>query len=360
MGKEAEEVNIAEIKAHQISASMVKAAPAEVAAGADMTLKVRVSCSSTCDLRGKTIRIVAQEAILADEIELSEFDGSASETGEFLAKAPVEPGAYTWTAVFPAQEKEGVLHQEGSGPFTFIVKPHTTSMAVWDIPFPIVPGATFQLKVGAKCSVGCNLAGKNVAVRDREGARVATGTLSDAPYSDTVALYFAEMELEAPGTVGYHEWTAELPKPELELPHEGAFYNFGFATAKPSEHGVTVEVMDKETNTPIKDAEVYFGHLGPPYRGRTDERGIVRVDLPEDEWELIVSASERMPKGVGYEFLGETFTTRGGEYKLYVPEANKDSMQHFRTPVRVDGDMVIKVELVAAIEPLQVDLDHLL
>lgn len=359
---EAQKVNAAEVKLHQISASMVKAVPAEVAAGTDIALKVRLSCSSACDLRGNLVRITSQEPILADEIKLGEYDGSASETGEFVVKAPIEPGAYTWTAVFPAQEKEGVLHEEGSVSFSFVVKPHTTSMAVWDIPFPIVPGAMFKLKVGAKCSVGCNLAGKEIHLHNPEGASVATGTLSEAPYSDMVALYWAEMELTAPGTEGYHALTAEFPKPELELPHTGASHNFGFPTVKPSEHAVTVEVMDKESNAPIKDAEVYFGRSGPQYRGRTDERGVVTVELPKGECELIVSALERMPKGVKYKFREERLTTRGGEYKHYVPEANKDndSLQDFRTTVQIDGDVVIKVGLVSVIEPFQVDIDHLL
>lgn len=343
---------------HQVSASLAKAAPAEVAAGADMALKVRASCSSACDLRGKMVRIVAQETELLHEIELSGSDGSGSETGEFVAKAPIQPGAYIWTAVLPAEEKEGVLHEEGSAPFTFIVRPHTTSIAVWDIPRPIVPGAMFKLKVGAKCSVGCDLAGKEVRIHDQQGARVATRALSDAPYSDLVALHWAEMELEAPRTEGYHEWTAEFPKPELDLPHDGGSYTFGFPTVKPSEHSVTVEVLDKETGSPLKDAEVYFGHSGPPYRGRTDEHGLTTVELPKGEYEVIVSASERMPKGLRYEFLGDPLTTHGGEYKRYVPEAKRESMEDFRSTVRVDGDMVLKVELVGAIEPLQVDLDH--
>jgi hypothetical protein len=360
MTKKAEEASTEEVNVHQTSISMVKVPLAEVTAAADIALKVRLSCPSPCDLRGNKIRVMNQEAVLADGIEVSEFDGSASETGEFVVKAPKEPGACTWTAVFPAQEKEDVLHEECSVPFTFVVKSHTTSMAVWDIPFPIVPGAKFKLKVGARCSVGCNLAGKEVELHNPEGAIVATGALSDAPYSDKVALHWAEIELQAPDKEGYHALTAEFPKPELELPHEGASHNFGFPTVKPSEHAVTVEVMDKETNTPIEDAEVYFGSSGPPYRDRTDERGMVTVELPKGQYELVVSVSEKMPKGVQYRYLEEPFTTRGGEYKHYVPEVNRDSMWDFRTPVGVDRDMVIKVELVGAIEPFQVDTDHLL
>ena len=204
MAEETEEVKTEEVKVHEISMSMVKSAPAEVDAGTDIALKVRVSCSSACDLRGQIVKIIDQDVVVANEIELTEFDGTASETGEFVVKAPTKPGGYTWTAVFPSQDKEGVLHEKCSTPFSFIVKPHATSMAVWDVASPTVLDTNFKLKAGVKCSVECNLTGKEIEIYDHEGAKVATGTLGGVPYSDTVDLYWTEVELKAPGTERYY------------------------------------------------------------------------------------------------------------------------------------------------------------
>lgn len=302
---------IEEVKAHETSTSMVEAAPAEVDAGTDIALKVRVSCSSACDLRGKIVKIIAQDVVVAKEIELVTFDGTVNETDEFVVKAPIELGGYTWTAVFPAQEKEGVLHEEGSTPFSFIVKPHATSMAVWDEASPIVFNTKFKLKVGVKCFAECKLADKKIEIYDHEETKVATATLGGVPWPATTALYWVEVELEAPSIEGFYRWTANFPKPDLELPHEGAAYTFGFLTARQPEHVVTVEVIDKATKTPIKNAHVIL----PPYRGDTDDSGVARVSVPK------------------------------GDYKLYVSESGYET---FQTTAEVASDVAVKAELLAA------------
>ena len=308
-----------EVKAHETTISMVKAAPAELDAGADIALKVKVSCPSACDLQGKIVKIIAQDAVVVKEIELGTFDEAANETDEFVVSAPTKPGAYTWTAVFPAQGEEVVSqHEESSTPFSFIAKAHATSMAVWDTPSPIVVNAKFKLKVGVKCSADCNLTDKKILIYDQEGARVATEKLGGAPWSAGSSLYWTEVELEAPGTEGLYRWTAKFPNPDLELPHEEASHTFGFGIVRPPEHMVTVEVIDKDTGTPIKKAYVMLH----PYRDYTDERGVVRLMVPK------------------------------GGYKLYVSRVHKET---FRTTVKVTGDITIKAELLP--EPPEEDDD---
>ena len=276
-----------EVKGHETSTSVVEASIAKFDAGADMALKVKVSCSSACDLRGNIVIIMAQDAAVK-QIELGFSDGTVNETDDFVVKTPTMPGEYTWTAVFPAQEKEGVLHEESSAPFSFTVKPHTTSMAVWDAPSPIVSGAKFRLKVGVRCSAECNLGAKEIEIYNHEGAKVATGTLGGAPWSGTSALYWAEVELEAPSTEGRYTWTVRFPKPDLGLPHEGSAGTFAFATAKPPEHVVAVEVIDKDKKTPIKGAQVVLH----PYRGCTDDAGVARVSVPKGEYRVCVFKDE--------------------------------------------------------------------
>ena len=298
---------------------MVKAALAELGAGTDTALKVKVSCSSACDLRGKIVKIIAEDAVVAKEIELVTFDGAANESDEFVVKAPIQPGQYTWTAVFPVQEREGIMHQESSTPFSFTVKRHSTSIAVWDVPSPIVFNTKFKLKVGVKCSADCRLTDKKIEIYDQEGARVATGTLGDAPWSGTSALYWAEVELKAPDAEGYYEWAVKFPKPESDLPHEEASYELGFTTASPPEHVVTVQVTDKRTKAPIKAAYVVLQpYKGYPYRGYTGEGGVAKLEVPK------------------------------GEYTLYASKG--DEYEAFQTSVKVASDIAIKAELLDAVE----------
>jgi hypothetical protein len=298
-----------EVKAHETNTSMVKAALAELDAGTDFGMKVRLSCPHACDLRGSIIRIVAQDGTVVKEIELLEFDGTVNETDEFAVKAPIKPGEYTWTAVFPAQEKGDVLHEESSKPRSFTVKPHATSMAVWDVPSPIVFGDKFKIRVGVRCSAECKLMGKKIEIYDQEGGKVATETLGGVPWPTTSALYWVEVELEAPSIEGCYRWTVKFPKPDLELPHEGASYTFAFVTARPPEHVVTVEVIDKATKTPLKDAGVFLN----PNKSYTDEHGVASVMVPK------------------------------GGYELYV---SKYEYEEFQTTIEVAGDVTVKTELV--------------
>jgi len=288
---------------------MARAALGELNPGSDIALSVKVSCPSACELPGRIVRIIAQDAVVVKETALVTCDGMVNETDDFVVKAPIKPGAHTWTAVFPAQEQEGVLHKESSAPFSFVVKPHSTSMAVWDVPSPVAFGTKFRLKAGVKCSADCKLTGKEIEIYDHEGARVGKGTLGDVPWSATSAMYWAEVELEAPGTEGYYAWEARFPKPDLELPHEGVAYTFAFVTARQPEHMVTVEVTDKDTKAPIKGADVVLH----PYRGYTDEGGVARVSVPK------------------------------GEYKLYV---SRDDYKDFETTAQVAGDATVTAELV--------------
>ena len=304
-----------EIQAHETNTSMVKATLTEVDGSTDMALKVKVSCSSACDLWGKIVKIIAQDGAVAKEIVLVSFDGTANETDEFVVRAPFKPGEYTWTAVFPAQEKEGILHEESSTPFSFTVKPHATSIAVWDVPSPIAFGHEFRIKVGVKCSSECKLTGTQIEIYDHEGAQMAMATLGDVPWPGTTALYCAEVELKAPSIEGRYRWEVKFPKPDLELPHEGASCTFGFGAARQPEHVVTIEVIDKDTKTPINNAHVLLRpglYRGCYYTNRTDDGGVARVSVPK------------------------------GDYQFYIKGDDKDTLL---PTVKVASDVTIKAEL---------------
>jgi hypothetical protein len=305
------------VESHQTNMEMPRSAPSEVDAGTDIGLMVKVSCSSACDLRGGTVRVVAQDGTVAKEIPLTSFEERMNETDEFTVKAPVELGECTWSAVFPSQEVGGVLHEESSSPISFAVKPHSTSIAVWDVPSPVPFGHGFKIKVGVKCSAECDLKGQTIAVFGPRGRKVATGALGNVPWRDTSALYWTEVELEAPEVQGYYRWRVKFRNPELELPHKDASYYFGFTTAASPEQVVTVEVIDKDANTPLKNAMVTLCSPGIVYRSRADERGVARVSVPK------------------------------GEYILY---AAKRGYEAFETTAEVASDTAMKAELLVADE----------
>lgn len=119
--------------------------------------------------------------------------------------------------------------------------------------------------------------------------------LGDIPWRDTAGLYWAEVEINAPGTEGFFTWEVKFQKPDLELRHEGAAYTFAFRTARPPEHVVTVEVIDKGNKTPIKNADVRLHSRGATYGDRTGEDGVAKVEVPQGEYGVDVFAARYVP-----------------------------------------------------------------
>jgi hypothetical protein len=293
-------------RSHETTTSVIETFPPEVEARAEAALQAEVSCPDSCDLRHGILRIVLQDGGVVKEVELAQFDGRVNLTDQVSVKAPYRPGVHTWRAVFPAQGKEGHFHEESSTSFSFMVKPHSTSMAVWAVPSPLAVNSKFRVKVGVKCAAECNLAGKEVRVYGERGAKVATGFLGRVPLPGTSALYWTELELEAPGIEGYYSWRVRFLKPDLVLPHEGASCKFGFTTAPRPEHLVTVEVTDKNTNSSVKKANLLLRpQSGYPYRACSDAAGVGRLEVPRGEYTLIIS------KGSDYGVFKATFEVNG-------------------------------------------------
>ncbi len=194
------------VRTHGARICAVEVAPREVDAGAELTVTARVSCPDGCDLRGQSVSIRDRHDTELARAELSAFDGETCATGAFALRAPLEVGEHTCRVVLPAQEKDGVLHEETSTEFSFAAKPHATSVNVWGVPSAIAAGERFRLKVGIKCSAGCKLTGTPLSVFDHGGAHVGAASLLDDVWPGTGALYFAEVEARAPLATGDHEW----------------------------------------------------------------------------------------------------------------------------------------------------------
>jgi hypothetical protein len=293
----------------------VEVSPNEVDAGADMTLKAKVACVPATDLRGEALQIMDQDGALVESLELGEFDGESNETSEFVVKAPVEPGAYTWLAVCPALATAGPSSEETSAPFSFTAKPHSTRVVVWDVPSTIESGETFSVKLGVNCSSECRPNGWTVEVRDQSGERRATVTFGGESWPGTSALYYAEVELSAPDTEGLHTWeakalakaaadpqadglaegpadaSAEGPADDPDIPHAEAVAPFGVRVVPAPECLLTVVAIDMESQTPVEGAKVSVH----PYKTFTDERGVAEVRLPKGEYRLFVSGKNYFP-----------------------------------------------------------------
>jgi len=263
---------------------VVNVSPEVVDAGAGMTLLGEVSCTPACDLRGHKLLIKDETGAEMSPIELTDFDGEINETRELKVKAPVRPGRYTWLAVCPAIVKEGISYAEASAPIPFIVKPHTTSVVVWDIPSAVMAGKRFHIKVGIKCSSECDLKSRNFGIYNHQGAQVATVSLSGDRWPGT-GLHFAELELQAPAAEDLYTWSVRCAGSAPGIPHDEGSVSFGIRVVGNPECLVTVETIDRETQMPLSGARVVMH----PYRAITDDRGVAEVRVAKGEYKLFVS-----------------------------------------------------------------------
>lgn len=268
---------------------VVDVSPQLVDAGAEMTLHGTVSCTPARDLRGDRLLIKDDAGVDVGSIEIAHFDGETNETNEFVVKAPVKVGEYVWSVVY-----EGT-----STPISFSVKPHTTSVVVWDIPTAVVTGEKFRTKIGIKCSSECPFTDRNFGIYDHEGTRIASGTLSGDHWPGTT-LYSAEVELEAPAAEGLYTWDVKCPGSDVGMsganasptgrsnkvmPHGEGCISFGVTVVSNPEYAVLVETIDMASQTPLSDARVVMH----PYRAITDERGVAELRVAKGAYRLFVS-----------------------------------------------------------------------
>ena len=176
-------------------------------------------------------------------------------------------------------------------------------MVVWDEPSTVECGEGFSVKLGVKCSSECRPDGWTVEVRDQDGKKQVTATLSGEPWPGTSALYYAEVELSAPDTEGLHTWEAKaLAKApadgladdladDLDVPHAEAVAPFGVRVVPAPGCLLTVVAIDLESQTPVQGAKVVVH----PYKVFTDERGVAEVRVPQGEYRLFVSGKKYFP-----------------------------------------------------------------
>jgi hypothetical protein len=271
------------VRTHGRRTCGVDVSPRDADAGAELTVGVRASCPDGCDLTGQSVSIRDREHTELARAELAQREGEA--TAAFVLRAPCEVGEHVWMAVLAAHDNEGISHEATSTAFSFATKAHAASVNVWGLPSAIPVGERFGFKVGIKCSAGCRLTGRPLSISDHQGAQVGAANLGDDVWPGTGALYFAEVEAQAPLATGDHRWQVSTAGSDAGVPHAAGSVAFAIKVVSPPDHEVTVEAFDSETQAPIKGAHV----LLHPYRALTDDRGMAKIKVAKGRYKLFVS-----------------------------------------------------------------------
>ena len=157
-----------------------------------------------------------------------------------------------------------------------------TSLAVWDVPMPVVAGERFAIKVGAKSGSGRALAGFHVEVSDAAGAVVAIGTLGEAPFAGTEALYWAPLDVPAPAQEQLADYAVRLiPRPS-EPAEQAVASRFSVAVAAKPEHRLNVKITERDTAAALGGVEIRLGS----FHARTDKAGRAELRVCKGEYQL--------------------------------------------------------------------------
>ena len=155
------------------------------------------------------------------------------------------------------------------------------SLAVWDIAPTVAAGERFAVKAGAKSSAGCALGGCRIEVLDGDTV-VASGSLGDAPWPGTDALYWAEVGLRAPDAPGLVTLAVRFDAGDLDEPHQDASSSFNVSVVARPDHTLAVTVASG--GMPIEEAYIRLG----PYRATTDASGQASIKLAAGRYQLVV------------------------------------------------------------------------
>lgn len=299
---------------HKVDLVIVRTEFIERDEGVAIRVFVRVACRDFCDFTGKVVYLTDYKGDTF-EMPITKFNKAENETEALIVYTAAEPGEYTWTASFSLEEEGGVVHAKSEDFFTYIHKPHAVSMAVWDFPNYLLPGASFNGKVGVKCSALCNLQDTAVELLDETGAVMAEAKMSGAPAPGTAALYWAELSLKAPDAAGVYTWQAKFLNAGT---HSEASKPLILRVEAAPECSVTIALTDKESKEPLSGITFSL----PPYQLVTDEAGEAKLDVAKGDYQLYITKNP-----------------------LYKP---------VRTSVNIEDSRTVRVELEKA---LQLDQD---
>lgn len=273
-----------------IGVTLAKAPPESVDAGSGFSFSARIVWPAGTRV-DRAIYLICEGERKIEEGTIPELapDGNI----DFNLRAPEEIGQYRWELIVLSAREKASEPIEGRLLVTFATVPHSTSLAVWDIPSPVIRGARFEIKIGGKCSASCRLAGSTLVVRDEAGIVVRKAALGDETLPETTGLYWTSLVLRAPNRLKLNAWSACFSPRGVKLAHAETISRFSFVTVAKPEHAVFVKVLNNETKAPIANAQVRLGL----YRAVTNESGTARINVTSGDYPLVVTrAGYEMPE----------------------------------------------------------------
>jgi hypothetical protein len=194
---------------------------------------------------------------------------------------------------------------------------NTISLAVWDVPMPVVAGEKFSIKVGAKSASGRALAGR-VEVIDSSGTVVATGRLGGAPWPETEALYWTALDMPAPAQQQLAEYAVRLIPNPSEPAQNALTTRFCIVVTARPEHKLTVKVTEQTTHEALAGVEVRLGSFG----ARTNAAGQAEVHVCGGEYQLQLFRTAHIAPGKPIKIDKDTCIELT---MLHVPEDHPDA-----------------------------------
>ena len=267
-----------------------------------ITFEYRVTCPEAFERQGATLELRDQEGQLLQVVELEHLLGGVTAAGEITAPAPSTPGDYSWSLTLPRQEAEEAVFQESRAQLGFSARPHAVRLETWGLPTAVTAGEEFRVKVGVKCSAGCDLTGWRFEIVDQDEKRLAGGEAGPEPWQGTKSLYHAEVTLPAPSEPGIFRWRVRTAAADEVPAHDAAERSFGANAVSPPEHVLTVEAFDRDKGEPIAGMHV----LLHPFRALTDENGVARLAVPKGNYSLLVSGFRYYPYRTQLEIAEDT------------------------------------------------------
>ena len=249
-------------------------APSPIVAASRFTVTVGVKCAAACPLAGQPVvirdrtgRDVGHGTLGAEPRAGTRALHAAAVT----LTAPPEPGVHAWTAAFPGSGAAEPPADEPAPPPEPATEPVAPHRGAASAPKREAPPAPREVPSAPR----------------HEAAPPPRREAASTPRNDPVAapLHGADSATRPPAaSVPGHE-AAPAPR------HEGTACTFSFRTVEPPQNAVTVTVVDRETETPLADADVHLG----VYRAPTDAEGKARVAAPAGEYDLYVRSPGYVP-----------------------------------------------------------------
>lgn len=254
--------------------------------GAVTDVRVILTGERARALAGRTLDVLDGAGAVSTQLTLLPNDGGSA-IGICKLHAPDDPGRAVWTAHLPEGEDDGVTAFE----LAFDVRAHSLSLTLWNVPLAVERGARFSLRAGLRCSAGCDMSGQRIVFHSEDGGPIVSVKTREMPKEGTEAVYWTEIDLEAPSIDGKAVWEVIGKAEGLAYCHTEARTQIAINVVSPAEHKISVCAIDAETSAPIARAKV----VAHPFRTFTDAEGRAELRLPSGRRKLFVSGPDHMP-----------------------------------------------------------------